>query len=327
MKSALFLWYLAILLCVLTCAAPETGAAQGAQLVMVAVTVDDLPASGDLPPGISREQIIRAVIKTLKDNHIPQVYGFANGRDIGREPALLDVLKEWLRAGYPLGNHSYSHLDLNKVTVTAYTADIERMDHLLQTLAPLSPLIEQRWVYRYPYLDEGETLAKRDAVRDYLFQHGYRISPVTIDFYDWAWDDAYTRCLSQNDRKSVARLKADVADAAIRQLRGAEAISRLLFGHNIPQILLLHDCLFESLTLNRTLERLRADGVKFVSLDTVLADPAYRINPNQGSAVGLTLLEQIAAARNIDIDKLEATPYTIDRLNQVCRGQPTLSPR
>jgi len=132
--------------------------------------------------------------------------------------------------------------------------------------------------------------------------------------------------LSQNDWKSIARLKVDAVDAAIRQLRGAEAISRLLFGRNIPQILLVHDCAFESLTLNRTLERFRADGVKFVPLDTVLADPAYRLNPNQGFAIGLTLLEQIAAARNIDIDKLEATPYTTDRLNQVCRGQPTPSP-
>jgi hypothetical protein len=55
----------------------------------VAVTVDDLPAHGDLLPGVSRMDLTRGVLKALKDNGLTQVYGFANGLDIGSEPALL----------------------------------------------------------------------------------------------------------------------------------------------------------------------------------------------------------------------------------------------
>ena len=37
-----------------------------------------------------------------------------------------------------------------------------------------------------PFLHEGETLEKREAVRRYLAEHRYAIAEVTIDAHDWA---------------------------------------------------------------------------------------------------------------------------------------------
>jgi len=70
---------------------------------------------------------------------------------------VIQIFKAWLLAGYPLGNHSYSHSNLRKVSAEEYISDIEKMDLLLQSLASVSPLIEQRHVYRFPYLLEGDT--------------------------------------------------------------------------------------------------------------------------------------------------------------------------
>jgi len=288
----------------------------------VAVTVDDLPAHGDLLPGIERMDMTRGVLKALKDNGLTQVYGFANGIDIGSEPGLIDVLKEWLKAGYPLGNHSYTHADLDKVTAQDYIADIEKMDVLLKTLLPVSPLVQQRYVYRYPYLAEGNTLEKRDAVRSYLFKNGYRIAEVTIDYDDWAWNDAYTRCVTGHDKKPVAWLKGHVVIAAEGCLRASKEISELLFHRDIAQVLLIHDGAFNAVILDTILKDFRAKGVDLITLDQALADPVYKTNPNYAFEAGRTFLEQIAEARHIDVSRFTDTTYTVERLNGICKQAP-----
>jgi peptidoglycan/xylan/chitin deacetylase (PgdA/CDA1 family) len=46
----------------------------------VAITFDDLPLNGDLPPGATRVQIARDVIAVLKEAHMPPAYGFVNAK-------------------------------------------------------------------------------------------------------------------------------------------------------------------------------------------------------------------------------------------------------
>ena len=55
---------------VLLAASPATGVAQE-----VALTFDDLPAHGPLPPGMTRLEVAKSIIATLKAANAPQVYG------------------------------------------------------------------------------------------------------------------------------------------------------------------------------------------------------------------------------------------------------------
>jgi peptidoglycan-N-acetylglucosamine deacetylase len=286
--------------------------------IKVAITVDDIPEHGDLPPGVSREDISRGLLKVFKENGIDHVYGFTNGGFMEDSPEEIGILKEWLIAGYPLGNHTYTHPNLNSVTTSSYLADIEKQDKLLQTLASFSPLIQKRHVFRYPFLDEGSTLAKRNAVRDYLAANGYRIAEVTIDYDDWAWTDAYTRCVAKHDDKTVQWLKDHIAESADRTLRDSNSNAKLLFNRQIPQILLIHIAVFNALTLDKILKDWRANGVQFVSLDEALSDPAYAINPNLVYDGGRGFLEQIAEARKITIVQ-EDPAYSIESLNKICK--------
>jgi peptidoglycan/xylan/chitin deacetylase (PgdA/CDA1 family) len=296
----------------------STGSDQASRPIKVAITVDDIPEHGDLPPGISREDVSRGILKVFKKNGIDHVYGFTNGTFMDDSPDEIGILKEWLIAGYPLGNHTYSHPNLNEVTANSYIADIAKQDRLLLTLATFSPLIQQRHMFRYPFLDEGSTLAKRNAVREYLARNGYRIAEVTIDYSDWAWTDAYARCVGKHDDKTIQWLKDHVAESADHHLRDSRTNAKLLFNRDIAQILLIHIALFNTVTLDKIVKDWRTQGVEFVSLDEALSDPVYAINPNLAYEGGRSFLEQVAEARKIATTP-EDPAYSIESLNKICK--------
>jgi peptidoglycan-N-acetylglucosamine deacetylase len=316
----LFSFALAVFPPICRAANSPSPAAQPPAPAAIAITIDDIPDHGDLMPGITRRGISLGVIKALEQNGVTQAYGFTNGTFMHDDPREIAILKLWLSSGYPLGNHTYHHYDLTKVSAQAFIGDIARQERLLLILKNYSPLLAQRLRFRYPYLDEGNTLQKRNTVRDYLFKHGYRIAEVTTDYYDWAWTDAYTRCTVEHDRKSVAWLNDHIIDSVDRHLRESEEVSQHLFGRQIPFILLIHVGIFDALTLDRILKHWHAEGVKFISLDQALADPVYQINPNVVYDDGRNFLEQIAMARNLDVSPWVDSTYTIDRLNQFCKG-------
>jgi len=295
----------------------------------VAITVDDIPDHGRLVPGMTREGISDAIISALKRNGVQGAYGFTGSGIESKGPKAAAIFRRWLDASYPLGNHTYDHPHLNAVSVDAFIANIEQQDRLLAALEGYSPLIRQRRVFRYPYLDEGDTLAKRDAVRAYLAAHGYRIAQVTAHYDDWAWIAAYARCAARRDEASMAWLKDHVVDGASRRLRESRRIARRLFDRDIAHVLVVHPGVFTALTLDAVLESWRAQGVEFVSLEQALSDPVYEINPNFPDECaacpgdhGRTFLEQIAKARGFDTAPFRDATYSVERLYQVCAGRP-----
>jgi len=289
--------------------------------VRIALTIDDWPETGDTPDNVSRTAIAAKIIEVLKANHVA-AYGFANGLFMDYDPTEIAILKMWVAAGYPLGNHTYRHSNLNQVGAKAFLDDIEKEDNLLATIEDSAAGLRRRRVFRYPYLEEGDTLEKRNQVRSYLEKRGYRLAEVTTDYFDWAWNDAYNRCLNQHDAASMEWLKSHVFDGADRHVRGANAVSEHLFNRRIPQILLIHVAVFNSITLDSIIKRWKAEGVQFVSLDDALADPAYRINPNHAYSGGLTFLDEIAESKGLGFGQFDDNVYTMDRLNQVCQAPP-----
>src|SRR5262249_34740742 len=97
------------------------GSRAGAQ--QVAVTFDDLPAHGDLPPGVTRTDVAKKILATLKAYHVKQAYGFINAKNLENTPQNREVLNLWIEAGQPLGNHAYSHMDLAAHSAEEFESD------------------------------------------------------------------------------------------------------------------------------------------------------------------------------------------------------------
>ncbi len=96
-------------------------AAPLAQAQQLAITFDDLPAHDDLPPGVTRAQVATDVVRALNAHHVPQVYGFINGQ-ADEDPDTHAVFDIWRKGGHLLGNHTWSHPDINDVTAGEFTS-------------------------------------------------------------------------------------------------------------------------------------------------------------------------------------------------------------
>ena len=101
---------------------------------------------------------------------MPPAYGFVNGIRTEEEPLSTPVLKEWRDGGLPLGNHTWSHMNLNERSAADWEADLLKNEPILKEYKGNA---DWRWI-RFPYLAEGDTAEKRDAVRKFLGEHGYR---------------------------------------------------------------------------------------------------------------------------------------------------------
>jgi peptidoglycan/xylan/chitin deacetylase (PgdA/CDA1 family) len=291
-------------------AAPRSGA------IDVAVTVDDLPHHGPDLPGQSPLSIHQAFLAAFRAHHLPPVYGFVVGGQVEARSDTRAALEAWVAAGNPVGNHTHTHPDLRQMSVEAYLADVAANEPLLRDLERGSD--ESLWkVFRYPFLQEGTDLASRSRIREALLARGYRIAPVTVDFYDWAYNAPYARCLARHDEGAVAALeKSYVADARLF-IRWADAAARALFGRPIAQILLLHIGAFDARVVDALLTEYEKLGVRFVSLEQALADPVYATEPKSPRSWEGPLLSQVREARGVDDPPEPNLPDSL--LGALCR--------
>jgi peptidoglycan/xylan/chitin deacetylase (PgdA/CDA1 family) len=258
----------------------------------VAITVDDLPAHSALPSGVTRVDVAREVLAALKAARVRSVTGFINGVQLAREPQSAPVLQMWRDAGYPLANHTWTHLDLRRVGPEAFEADIARNEALLPGQA--------KWL-RYPFLVEGDAPEARAHVRGWLKDHGYRVASVTLSFEDWAFNEPYARCLAKDDTAAAAELEARYLAWAKASLAYEQALSRQLYGREVPLVLLMHLGAMDAKMLPRLLAQYRATGVRFVSLQQAMADPVYAADREMLPADSPTTLETEALRRGLPV--------------------------
>ena len=298
---------LVILLLVLTEA--STAFAQG-----VAITFDDLPLNGELPQGTTRVQMVRDVVAILKQRKAPQVFGFVNAKKLEGNPDGAAALQEWIGAGERVGNHTYSHLDLQQNTVEAFERDLAQNEPILELLSPAD---DWHWL-RYPFLREGDTVDKRRAVRTYISDHGYKVAQVTIDYEDYAWNTPYARCAAKHDARSIEWLISNYLSVASDYIDGDRAMAKLVYGHDINHVLLLHLGAFSSTILPQLLDMLQAKHLQLITLEQAENDPAYQIDPDAPtSKFGDSLLEQMMNAKKLPYPKLPPKPFK--ELGSLCR--------
>jgi peptidoglycan/xylan/chitin deacetylase (PgdA/CDA1 family) len=305
----MFLMFAKHLLCVIGLLALSALPAWSQQM---AVTFDDLPVHGALPPGMTRLDIAESILKTLKREKLPPVYGFINGGRGQDDPNSLSVLKAWRAAGEPLGNHTWAHLDLNKEEPGEFGEEVLKNEPLLKDLMGKE---DWHWL-RYPFLHEGDTVEKHRAVRTWLVAHGYKIAEVSMDFEDYLWNEPYARCVAKHDEAAIAKLHDSYLAVAEQYYGVSRELSRLVYGRDVRYVLLMHVGAFDARMLPELLALYRSEGVQYVSLSNAMSDPAYLDDPDIGEPTGGTLLELMMQKRHIQFPA-NSKPYK--ELEAICR--------
>lgn len=278
----------------------------------VAITADDLPAHGAVPPGVTREQVAADYLAALKAHNVPEVYGFVNGFHVAEDTSTYEVLQMWRDAGYPLGNHGFSHMNINDGGLTAFEGDIAGNEEMLGNL-----MAGENWHYlRFPFLAAGTDPTLHAGIMAYLKEHGYKIADVSISFNDWAYTDTYARCMAKGDQATIEQMKAQYMAGVKASIAVARYGSQKVYGREIPHVLLIHEGAFTALMLPQVLSEFEAEGAHYITLDQAESDPAYaETDDHAGDGI---VIERTAREKGIDIWNGAPAQVDISNLSKLC---------
>jgi peptidoglycan-N-acetylglucosamine deacetylase len=261
----------------------------------VAVTIDDLPAWGDLG---KMTYITRKLLKSITGNKVPAV-GFVNESQLfarGQTDARIALLQMWLDAGLELGNHTFSHILIDRNPLEAYQEDVIRGETVTRMLLREKGM-NLRY-FRHTQLRTGPTAEYKEGLSRFLAGRGYTVAPVTIDNQEWVFAAVYSGAKERGDRGTMSR----VAEAYIKYMDEVfaffEKLSREFLGYEVKQTLLLHANELNADYFDELVRMMRGRGYTFVSLEAALKDKAYSL-PDAQAKTGLSWLHRWMLARGI----------------------------
>ena len=268
-------------------------AAMGAAYAQsVAFTFDDGPRLEETPL-MSPQQRNQAMLDALAAHKVSAAL-FVTCDFGATKPAGYALAKAWGDAGHALGNHTMTHLDLAAKTVTLaqYQQEILDCDRITSTLPGY-----RKW-FRFTYLREGDTPEKRDGMRAFLKEHGYRNGYVSLDTSDWRLDEKLNEVLRADPKADIAPIKKAYLAHVKQRAIAYRDLSRKLEGRDIPQVMLQHHNLLNALWLKDVIQQFVDMGWTIVTPSQAFADPVYQLQPER-QAPGQSLLLSIARTRGM----------------------------
>ena len=286
----------------------------------MAITFDDLPyvvvEQQDLP---SAQRATKEILRVLQTHRAPAVAFVNEGKLLvgGEVDARIALLQQWVDAGMILGNHTYSHPDFNTLTIQQF------QDEIIQGEVVTRRLMQSRKPYqlyfRHPQTHTGDTQAKKEAIETFLAVRGYKVTPHTIDNVDFIFNVCYVRALRNKDAAMAKRLREAYLNFTIAATEFAERFSQQIFGHEIPQTLLLHANDINADCLDEMLRRFAARGHRFVTLDEAMSDPAYQTKDTYVGKYGPTWLWRWMKSKGMEVsanDDPEPPEWVMDLFRQ-----------
>ncbi|WP_295801491.1 polysaccharide deacetylase family protein [uncultured Microbulbifer sp.] len=228
----------------------------------VAFTFDDAPrkATGYFD-GPTRAKTLLQVLET---HEIPQVAFFANTSNLTGER--LERLRRYGDAGHIIANHSHTHPNFNTQELQAYIDDVNEADQILRDFPTFKP-----W-FRFPFLREGNTAAKRNGMRKFLDEHGYINAYITLNNYDWYIESLFQEAVAEGKRVDLDRLRRFYLDVMIAGIEYYDQMAIQHIGRSPKHILLMHEMDISALFVGDLADALRNRGWSIISPEEAYTD-------------------------------------------------------
>ena len=252
----------------------------------MAITFDDLPFgyAKNLLIEQRREAVVQ-VLATLRKYNI-KVAMFVVGSSLTDQNR--DFVDAIAAAGHTIGNHSFSHRDFGTMSVEDYALDIQKGGDAIK------PWLKGPHFFRYPFLRQGDTVEKRDAILNWLSLRGIRVAPVTIDNDDFAYNQ---RLIDARAEGRTIDVREEYLGHMSKMAASYDAKARSLLGRPIKQVLLLHMNYLNALYLDDLLQRFRADGWSFIPFEEALTDEVYALKYDHVGVRGAGHLDAITPVK------------------------------
>lgn len=315
-----------LLACLLFTLSLSTASAQGGPQGRqprreVAVTFDDLPTThADLQQTAAAQtsemiETNRKLLATIVSNKIPAI-GFVNESRLyahGETEQRIRLLQAWIDAGLELGNHTYSHISIDRNTLEAYKRDVIRGETVTRRL--LAEKGKRLRYFRHTQLRTGPTLEYKRGLAEFLASRGYKVAPVTIDNQEWIFADAYAGAKARNDAATMKR----IGDAYLKYMEEIfeffERLSVEFLGYEVKQTLLLHVNALNADYFDELVLMMRRRGYSFISLDEALTDKAYAL-PDAQADKGLSWLHRWMIAKGLKMRPEPSEPQWVAELRR-----------
>jgi peptidoglycan/xylan/chitin deacetylase (PgdA/CDA1 family) len=318
--------FLTVLLVALLCraaAGQDGGGAQAAgapRAREVAVTFDDLPTPyGDLE---DMRRITANLLPKVKRAGVPAV-GFVNEGRLFQGRGEVDerraVLEMWPEAGFELGNHTFSHINMNRAPLSDYRDDIVRGETLTRMMLREKGMTLR--YFRHPYLRTGVNEEYKRGLEEFLKGRGYTVAPVTIDNADYIFADVYFKAKKRGDAETARR----VADAYVPYMEGMfdyfERLAGRVAGREIKHVLLLHANELNADHFDALAAMMKRRGYAFVTLEEALKDEVYRL-PDPQTKDGVSWLHRWRVPKGVKADPEPTEPAWLRALYEAGRRLP-----
>ena len=284
-----------------------SGLPVGAQTRAVALTFDDLPVADTKDP-TEALFVNRALLNALKKHHAPAI-GFVNEKtveELGSENGKR-ILQHWVREGFDLGNHTFSHADLNNITFELFKQEVARGEDSFRPM--LAEVGRTPRFLRFPFNHTGDTKEKHDSVAAFLKQRGYQVAACTIDNEDYLFNAAYIQMLAKKDEAQAVKLRAEYLAYTGVEIDYYASLHKQIFGREIPQVMVLHANRLNADILEEILSLFEEKKYRFVSLEAAQSDPAYRVPDTFVTKFGPMWGYRWAKELGIEVDgSLESEP-------------------
>lgn len=259
----------------------------------VAITIDN--PNSDPAPLFSPEDRDERILSILDKNHL-KILLFVQGAQVDDQQGRA-LLARWNNAGQIIGNHTYSHFSMNKISEKDYEEDTLKNEKLLQSYPNFTK------IFRFPYLKEGDTVSKRDGFRKFLREHDYQIGGVTIDASDWYISDRLEKRLAQDPNADMTPYKEYYLQHIWNRAQYYDKLAIELLGRSPNHTLLVHHNLLNALFLEDLIQMFKDKGWKVINADEAFQDPVFQITPDTLPA-GESLIWALAKQSGRYNDKL-----------------------
>lgn len=292
-----------------------------AQKNKVVFTIDDLPVVGYSYSSMEHyQEVTDKLIATFSKYDIPAI-GFVNENKLYSNNILdslkVNLLKEWLKNGYDLGNHSFSHKSYHKTSFEEYTSDILQGENICKQL--VKNYGKEFNYYRHPFLHIGLSRYAYDSLNNFLGDHGYIEAPVTIDNDDYKFAHAYHFAMQNEDEALMEKIGQEYIIYMEKKLLFYKGRSEALFGRNISHSLLLHANALNADYLDELAEMYLKHHYTFVSMEEALKDSAYQSEIATFGSYGISWIDRWALSKEMEKGFLKDDPTTPEFIEAILK--------